>query len=221
MDGPELIDQAPLDDRSARELLGDVLASGEQPTTVIATGPLTNVAQLLAENPSAASRIERIVLMGGSTERGNTTPAAEFNIFVDPEAAAAVFASGIPVQMAGLNLTHQAIAGPEIRARVAAIDNPVAHAVGGWLDFFADTYRDRFGFAGPPIHDACAVAWAALPDVIQSSSAFVAVELDGTWTRGATVVDLDARLGHPPNTEVGMVLDQEPFWDFIVGALAP
>jgi inosine-uridine nucleoside N-ribohydrolase len=220
LDGPELTAQARLDPRSAHELLSAILASDE-PTSVIATGPLTNVARLLTENPSAASRVDQIVLMGGTTERGNTTPAAEFNIFVDPEAAARVFDSGVPVRMAGLNLTHQAIADTEIRTRIAALHNPVADAVGGWLDFFAGAYRRYYDFAGPPIHDACAVAWAALPDLIDSTETFVAVELDGTWTRGATVVDLDGRLGHPPNTEVGMQLAQEPFWDFILDALAP
>jgi inosine-uridine nucleoside N-ribohydrolase len=221
LDGPELTAQAPLDPRSAHELLSEVLIAGDGPTTVIATGPLTNVARLLTESPSAASRVEQIVLMGGTTERGNTTPAAEFNIFVDPEAAATVFESGVPVRMAGLNLTHQAIADPEIRARIAGLHNPVADTVGGWLDFFAGAYRRYFAFAGPPIHDACAVAWAALPDLIDSTETFVAVELDGRWTRGATVVDLDGRLGHPPNTEVGMQLAREPFWDFILGALGP
>lgn len=220
LDGPELTAQAPLDRRSAHEVLSDVLTSSDEPTSVIATGPLTNVARLLRERAAAASRIGQIVLMGGSSERGNVTPAAEFNMFVDPEAAAIVFDSGVPVRMAGLNLTHQAIADAEIRRRVAGLDNAVARAVGGWLDFFSESYRRRYGFSGAPIHDACAVAWAALPDLITSTAAFVAVELDGKWTRGATVVDLDARLGHPPNTEIGMELAREPFWDFIIGALA-
>jgi purine nucleosidase/pyrimidine-specific ribonucleoside hydrolase len=221
LDGVVLTEMAPLDPRGAFELLSDVLAESDEPTTLIPTGPLTNIARLLRDHPSAASRIAEIVLMGGSTDRGNTTPAAEFNIYVDPEAAATVLQSGIPVRMAGLNLTHQAIADAEVRARVAEIHNPVADAVGGWLDFFADTYRDRFGFAGPPIHDACAVAWVALPDVIESQRAFVTVELDGTWTRGETVVDLHDTLGRSPNADVGMRLEREPFWDFIVGALAP
>jgi purine nucleosidase/pyrimidine-specific ribonucleoside hydrolase len=221
MDGTELSAEAPLDPRGAVRLLGEVIAEGEEPTTVIATGPLTNVAQLLRDVPSAPSRIREIVLMGGSTERGNTTPAAEFNIYADPEAAALVFESGLPVRMAGLNLTHQAIADADVRARIDALGNEVSRAVVGWLDFFADTYRERFGFAGPPIHDACAVAWVAEPELVESTSAFVAVELDGTWTRGATVVDLAGRLGRAPNAEVGMRLVCQPFWDFIVGTLAP
>ena len=219
LDGPDLTDEADLDPRSAHELLCDVLTGSEESTTIIATGPLTNVVRLLGETPEAASRVGEIIVMGGSTQRGNVTPAAEFNIFVDPEAAPSVFQSGIPLRMAGLNLTHQAIADTGIRRRVAEVDTVVAQAVGGWLDFFTETYLRRFGFAGPPIHDACAVAWAALPDLIESTPAFVAVELDGTWTRGATVVDLDATLGRAPNAEVGMTLAREPFWDFILDAL--
>jgi purine nucleosidase/pyrimidine-specific ribonucleoside hydrolase len=219
MDGTELTSLAPLDPRGAVDVLSEVLAETDEPTTVIATGPLTNVAQLLRDDPSAPSRIREIVLMGGSTQRGNTTPAAEFNIYADPEAAAVVFESGLPLRMTGLNLTHQAIADTAVRARIEAVQTDVSRAVIGWLDFFADAYRERFGFAGPPIHDACAVAWVALPDVIESTDAFVAVELDGTWTRGATVADLDGRLGRTPNVTIGMRLHREPFWDFIVGSL--
>jgi inosine-uridine nucleoside N-ribohydrolase len=221
MDGVELTALAPLDPRDAFDVLGEVLDDASEPVTVIPTGPLTNIARLLRDNPSAASRIGEIVLMGGSAQRGNTTPLAEFNIYADPEAASLVFGSGIPLRMTGLNLTHQATAGEDVRARVAAIDTDVARAVGSWLDFFAGRYREVFGFEGPPVHDACAVAWVALPEVIDAAEAFVAVELDGTWTRGATVVDLHDTLGRAPNARVGMTLHREPFWEFILGSLAP
>ena len=112
------------------------LEAAAEPVTLVPTGPLTNVAQLLTARPDLHGRIREIVLMGGSTGRGNTTPAAEFNIFVDPEAAAIVFESGLPLTMIGLNLTHQARATPEVLERIRALPGEPARAVEGWMAFF-------------------------------------------------------------------------------------
>ncbi len=201
-----------LDPRPAVELL---VAAG--PSTLVATGPLTNVAALLERAPAA---VAELVWMGGSTGRGNTRPLAEFNAFVDPEAAALVFARGVPVTMAGLNVTHRALATPDVLERIRALGTPVAEVVLGWLRFVADSYRDAFGFAGPPVHDACALALALDPSLGRCVEAFVAVETEGRLTRGATVVDLDGRLGEPPNARVAVELDVERFWDLVIGALA-
>ena len=133
--------------------------------------------------------------MGGSTGRGNTAPYAEYNAWVDPEAAAAVVASGIPFTMVGLNLTHQALATEAVLARLGALGTVLADTAVGWLTFFAGTYHEQFGFAAPPVHDPCAVALVAEPAVVRCVPAFVAIETQGRWTRGATVVDLDGRLG--------------------------
>jgi inosine-uridine nucleoside N-ribohydrolase len=213
LDGADLPEPAvELDPRPAVELLA---ALG--PTTLVATGPLTNVAALLERTPGA---VDEIVWMGGSTGRGNTRPLAEFNAFVDPEAAALVFARGVPITMVGLNLTHRALATPEVLDRIGALGTPVAEIVLGWLGFFADTYRDVFGFAGPPVHDACALALALDPSLVRCVDAFVAVETEGRLTRGATVVDLHGRLGEPPNARVAVDLDVPRFWDLVVDALA-
>jgi inosine-uridine nucleoside N-ribohydrolase len=213
LDGAELPEPAvALDPRPAVELLA---AAG--PATLVATGPLTNVAALLEDAPEA---VGELVWMGGSTGRGNTRPLAEFNAFVDPEAAALVFARGVAVTMVGLNLTHQALATPDVLARLRALGTDVAEVVLGWLGFFADTYRDVFGFAGPPVHDPCALALALDPSLVRCVDAFVAVETEGRLTRGATVVDLHGRLGEPPNARVAVELDVERFWDLVVGALA-
>jgi inosine/uridine nucleosidase len=213
LDGAVLPEPAvALDPRPAVELLA---AAG--PATLVATGPLTNVAELLERAPEA---VDEIVWMGGSTGRGNTRPLAEFNAFVDPEAAALVFARGVPVTMVGLNLTHQALATPDVLERIAALGTPVAKIVLGWLGFFAGTYRDVFGFAGPPVHDPCALALALDPSLVRCVEAFVAVETEGRLTRGATVVDLHGRLGEPPNARVAVDLDVPRFWDLVVGALA-
>jgi purine nucleosidase/pyrimidine-specific ribonucleoside hydrolase len=218
LDGPELPDPTvPLDERGATELIAATLREATEPVTLIATGPLTNVAVALDHVDPAA--IREIVWMGGSTERGNRTPYAEFNAWVDPEAAAAVLNSGVPFTLIGLNLTHQALATDEVTARILALGTPLAETVAGWLTFFGDTYRTLFGFPAPPVHDPCAVALVADPPAIRTAEAFIAIETDGAWTRGATVVDLDARYGEPPNARVALELDVPRFWDLVVDAV--
>jgi purine nucleosidase len=220
LDGYELrTGEAPLDPRTALELMADTLEAAPEPITLVPTGPLTNVAQLLSERPDLHGRIREIVLMGGSTGRGNTTPAAEFNIFVDPEAAAIVFESGVPLTMIGLNLTHQARATPEVLERVRATPGEPARAVEGWMSFFGGRYERVHGEFAPPVHDPCTVAMLIDPSLIRCVDTFVAVETEGRWTRGATVVDLNDRLGQPHNARVAMELDAPRFWDLVIGAL--
>ena len=220
LDGYELhTGEAPLDPRPALELMAATLEAAPEPLTLVPTGPLTNVAQLLAARPDLHRRIGEIVLMGGSTERGNVTPAAEFNIFVDPEAAAAVFESGLPVTMIGLNLTHQARATAEVLERVRAVPGEPARAVEGWMAFFGSTYERVHGEFAPPVHDPCTVALLIDPSLMRCADAFVAVETEGRWTRGMTVVDLHGRLGRPPNARVALELDAPRFWDLVLGAL--
>jgi purine nucleosidase/pyrimidine-specific ribonucleoside hydrolase len=213
LDGADLPDPTvAVDPRGAVELMAD---SG--PATVIATGPLTNVAELLERAPET---VNEIVWMGGSTERGNSQPLAEFNALVDPEAAEIVFTSGVPLTMVGLNLTHQALATDDVIDRLRAIGSAASEAAIGWLGFFADTYRALYGFQGPPVHDPCALALVIDPSVVRCVDAFVAIETEGRWTRGATVVDLHGRLGRGPNARVAMELDRDRFWDLVLGAIA-
>jgi purine nucleosidase/pyrimidine-specific ribonucleoside hydrolase len=212
LDGAELPEPAmALDERGALDLM-----AAHGPATVVATGPLTNVAALLERAPETVSEI---VWMGGSTDRGNTRPYAEFNAFVDPEAAEIVFASGVALTMIGLNLTHQAQATPPVMDRLRAMGTPAADATVGWLSFFAETYHAVFGFDGPPVHDPCAVALVIDPSLIRCVDAFVSIETEGQWTRGATVVDLHGTLGRPPNARVAMDLDAPRFWDLVLGAI--
>jgi inosine-uridine nucleoside N-ribohydrolase len=220
LDGYELrTGEAPLDPRSALELMTATLEAAPEPLTLVPTGPLTNVAQLLSGRPDLHERIREIVLMGGSTGRGNTTPAAEFNVFVDPEAAAIVFESGLPVTMIGLNLTHQARATREVLERVRALPGEPARAVEGWMSFFGAAYERVHGEFAPPVHDPCTVALLIDPTLMRCVDTFVAVETEGRWTRGATVVDLNGRLGRPANARVAMELDAPRFWDLVLGAL--
>ena len=220
LDGPELPEpDIALDPRPADRLIADVARESEEPVTLIALGPLTNVAIALDRRPELTARLREIVLMGGSTDRGNRAPYAEFNIWVDPEAAERVFASDVPVTMVGLNLTHQALATPDVIARVHGLGTGIGDVVAGWMTYFGSTYEDIWGLPGPPVHDACAVALAIEPDLVRSVETFVAIETEGRWTRGATVVDLHGRLGLPPNARVALELDAARFWDLVLGAL--
>ncbi|MFE2555503.1 nucleoside hydrolase [Streptomyces sp. NPDC059352] len=209
----------PQDPRDALTLLHSTLTTHPAPVTLVPTGPLTNIATLLLAYPRLTARIERIVLMGGSVERGNTTPAAEFNILCDPEAADIVFGCGVPVTMFGLNATHQVRATPAVVARLAALGTPLSRLCVELLTYFASTYREVYGFEAPPLHDPLTVAHLIDPSLVSLVRAAVRVELAGTWTRGATVVDLDGVTGLTPNAEVGMEVDADGFWDLIVEAV--
>ena len=154
--------------------------------------------------------------MGGAYTRGNVTPAAEFNIFVDPEAADAVFKAGWPITMIGLDLTHQALATPAVVRRIAAIGTPTAIFARDILRFFATSYQAVEGFSAPPVHDPCAVARIIDPAVMSTRPAWVDIELAGTYTLGMTVTDFRAAA---PNADVATDLDADRFWDLVVSAL--
>jgi len=219
LDGPAFTGEpsVPESPYSAHELLVDVLRS--RPATIVATGALTNVARLLAEEPSLARNITEIVWMGGSTDRGNIAPLAEANACVDPEAADLVVRSGVPFTMCGLNVTHQALVTDDVLARLERIGTPLARVCGEWMTFFASTYRDLFGFEAPPLHDPVAVARVIDPAIVHCVEANLVIETKGEWTAGATVVDLDGYTGRPPNARIAVTLDREPFWNRVVTAI--
>ncbi|WP_324653246.1 nucleoside hydrolase [Georgenia sp. H159] len=221
LDGPVLpAPEVPLDPRPAAQLIVEtVMAHDPGTVTLVPTGPLTNIALALALEPRLAERVRRVSLMGGSYTRGNRTPAAEFNIMADPEAAAAVFAASWPVTMVGLDLTHQALADDAFRSRVRTLGTPLATFVEDLLGFFSAAYARR-GFAAPAVHDLCAVAAVLEPEVMTYRDAFVAIELAGTWTTGMTVTDFDGLLDRPANTRVAVALDRDRLWDLTVAAIA-
>ncbi|MEU6707311.1 nucleoside hydrolase [Streptomyces wuyuanensis] len=203
----------------AVDLMYRLLTRHPEPVTLVPTAPLTNIALLLTRYPDAAAHIREIVLMGGSTERGNRTPAAEFNMYVDPEAADVVFRSGLPVTMCGLNVSHQALVTPDVLARLEALGTDLGRVCAELMTFFAATYRRLWGFPAPPLHDPVAVARVIDPEIVDCVDASVAVELRGEYTRGATVVDLHRYLDRPVNARVAVRLDQERFWDRVVAAV--
>jgi len=219
LDGPEIPDPSfEPNERSAIELIADTLKETPEPVTLIPTGPLTNVAAFLREHPELKSRIARISLMGGSIGLGNTTPAAEFNVYVDPEAAREVFESGLPIIMSGLDVTHQADIGPAEREALRSLGR-VGEVITELLEFFATTYERTFGFDAPPLHDPVAVAAVMEPSLLQTRPMRVDVECESELTRGETVCDFYGITGKPPNAEVGVALDREGFFDLLYRTL--
>lgn len=220
LDGPAFGEPTvALDGRHAIELMHDVISHSDQPVTLVGVGPLTNIATFLRRFPDDRDGIDRIEVMGGSTERGNTAPYAEFNVVVDPEAAHEVLNSGIPTTWHGLNVTHQATATDDVLARIASLETPLAHICVDLLTFFGDTYRELFGFESPPVHDPVAVAHLIDPTTVRCRTVPMRVELVGAQTRGATVIDLAGRTTWVPNAVVGLELDHDRFWDLMIAAI--
>ncbi|MBL0532433.1 pyrimidine-specific ribonucleoside hydrolase RihA [Aeromonas dhakensis] len=205
---------------TALELMASCLRESPEPVTLVPTGPLTNIALLLAAHPELKQKIARVVLMGGAAGAGNWTPAAEFNIYVDPEAADMVFKSGLPITMCGLDVTHEAQVMDEDIERVRGITNPVAQCVAGLLDFFMIYHRDpKWGFAGAPLHDPCTIVWLLAPALFHGVECRVDIETGGTHTSGMTVVDRYGLTGKPANALVLLGLDRAGFIDLLVTRL--
>jgi len=221
LDGPELPEpvSGPVAE-SALELQTRILETADTPVTIVATGPMTNIGRLLAERPALGEQVKEVIFMGGSTGRGNHTPTAEFNTYADPEALDVVLTSGVGVRMVGLNLTHQALATRDVVERMLAMEHRVGQVCAAWMGFFGDSYQRLWEFDAPPVHDPCTVASLIDPGLIEWREAFVAVELEGRWTRGTTVVDLYRRYpDQQPNASVAMRLDAPAYWDLVLDSL--
>jgi inosine-uridine nucleoside N-ribohydrolase len=201
-----------LDPRSATDLIADTLLAADEPVAIIATGPITNIAVLITDRPDVTDRIREIVWMGGSTDRGNVTPYAEFNAWVDPQALAIVVGSRIRFTMVGLNVTHRALVTTAVRERLAAVGNRTAAFGDELLDFFCRTNDEVFGMPDGPLHDPVAVAVLADPDAVELVHTRLDIELAGTETMGATSVDLGNMLRREPNVWVATGLDVDRFW---------
>ena len=214
LDGPVLPEPSALPTTTdAVEFIADTLAGAAEPVTIVATGPLTNVARYLAARGTQG--IAQIVLMGGAIAEGNFTPAAEFNIWCDPEAAAVVFDCGLDVTMIGLDVTHQALLGPEVEERLRDAGR-VGSFVADLNVFFTRYHRETYGWNGAPIHDAVAVAHLIRPGLVETRHRNVSVELASELCRGRTVVDLWRRTDRVPNANVGVGIDVDCFFDLLV-----
>ena len=229
----------PVEEIGAVQWIVDTLMREEPGTvTLVPTGPLTNIALAARLEPRIVSRVREVVLMGGAYGAGNFSPSAEFNIAVDPEAAAIVFGEDWPVVMVGLDLTHQALATPAVQERFRDLGTPSGDFLAALVDAFRSNYKNAQGFDNPPVHDPCAVAYVIDPTVVETVSVPVSVELAGTLTRGRTVADLRAfgaalASGVPGGgaapeasaadaactTSVATRLDVDRFWDLVVDAV--
>ena len=215
LDGPPLpepvMELCPL---SSVELMAKTLRESEEKITIVATGPLTNVASLLLAYPELKGKIEAISFMGGGIRFGNWTPAAEFNILVDPEAAKIVTESGLPLIMSGLDVTEQALMLPADFDRIRSLGGQISQIVADWLEFFYGFHKN-LGYEGAPMHDPCAVASLIRPDLFETQELCVEVETCGEYCRGTTV-------GHsrkPANVRVNMGIRREAFADLLVEAV--
>jgi purine nucleosidase/pyrimidine-specific ribonucleoside hydrolase len=207
----------------AVDFLAERLRTAGRPVTLVAVGPLTNVALLLARHPGVAAHIEAVVLMGGAIAEGNVTPAAEFNIWADPEAAYRVFDSGLDLTMVGLDVTHRALLTDAHAARLREA-GPTGALVADLHAFYSRFHRAVYGFEGAPVHDAMALAHVIRPGILETLHRHVAVDCGSELCRGRTVVDLWQRTGAAPNVHVAVDVDAEAFLGLFVerlGALEP
>lgn len=221
LDGPTLPTPAiELDPRHAVDFIIDTVLAAEPGTiTLVPTGALTNIALAVRKEPRIASLVKEVVLMGGGVHVGNWSAVAEFNIVIDPEAAHIVFNESWPLTMVGLDLTHQAIATPEVADAIAAVGTGPARFVGELLEFFGRAYRDEQGFDYPPVHDPCAVAYVIDPTIMTTTRVPLDVELTGTLTLGMTVADFRTPAPIDCTTRVATDLDAPRFWNLVVDAL--
>jgi inosine-uridine nucleoside N-ribohydrolase len=185
---------------------------------LVPVGPLTNIGLLLAKHPGIEQRIGRIVLMGGAIAEGNVTPAAEFNIWADPEAAHRVFTSGVDVTMVGLDVTHKALLKPD-KVKELREGSRVGTLVGELYDFYHGHHERMYGWEGSPVHDALAVAHVVRDDFLTTAHRYVQVDIGPEPGRGRTYVDLWQRTGKEPNAHVGADVDGPAFIDVLVDRL--
>jgi inosine-uridine nucleoside N-ribohydrolase len=203
----------------AKDFLAAQTAASDQPVTLVALGPLTNVALLLEAHPEAAAKVEHIVLMGGAIHEGNQTASAEFNIWIDPEAAARVFESGLDVTMVGLDVTNKAVLSSADADSLRGA-GPVAEAAADMVDFYLGFYNEAYDHGGAPIHDAVALAHIFRPDLLTMEERHVEVDTSDGICRGRTVVDIRRQRVLPePNAHVPVDIDVDGFRKLLVGRL--
>ncbi len=214
---PPAVDVVP---EHAVDLIVRLVSQSAEPITLVPVGPLTNIALAFLRAPEITKNISRIVLMGGAVDLGNVTPSAEFNIYVDPEAAQIVFGAGVPITMVGLDVTRRARLHADERERIRGFGTEVGTMIGALMDFYTSTEARRDPSEGPPIHDALAVAAVIRPDLLETKHVNVVVETAGVYTAGRTVCDMRGTTGRPANADVALGVDRAGFMTMLVDRLA-
>lgn len=211
-------------DRTAIQAMVDVLMNAEEPITIVATGPLTNVAALLFAHPEVKPFIKQISWMGGAAVGGNMSTVAEFNAYVDPHAVELVFRSGVPIIMSGLDVTHKAYITRDEMTRLRNLGTPFAEKVADMMNFYTFT-QSQTPFNPPGfeeqirVHDVCAIACLVEPELFKGDDYFVEVELNGSLTQGATLVDFTKKTGKEPNVHVLHTVNREGFIEMFFDAV--
>ena len=218
LDGPSL-PEADFTEEAipAMELLRKTILESPKPITLIPTGPLTNIGLLFTVYPEVKQNIERISLMGGGIETGNWTSAAEFNIFVDPEAADIVFRSGLPIIMSGLDLTHKALFFQNEIDELRSFGGKIPVLVAELMDFYSQYHKNQ-GLEGTPLHDPCAVAYIIKPEIFVTQPFHITIECQGKYSSGMTLADRRPWSNAQPNVTACLDLDRKEFIKLIFQA---
>ncbi|WP_269914752.1 nucleoside hydrolase [Acinetobacter sp. HY1485] len=223
LDGIELPEPTmPLQEQHSVDFLIETFRNAPEKTITLCTlGPMTNVAQALIKAPDIASRIKNIVLMGGGFfEGGNITPSAEFNMYVDPDAAKIVFGAGIDLTAIPLDVTHTALTSPEWVAGLRAFNNKVGEAVAAWTDFFERYDMEKYGSEGAPLHDPCVIGYVVKPELFTGRHINVEIETQSELTEGATVADWWKVTNRPANAYFMNTIDRDAFFDLLTERLS-
>jgi purine nucleosidase len=223
LDGIDLpAPQLALQDQHAVDFIIETLRREPAGTvTLVPIGPLTNIAMAFRKAPEIVARVRQVVLMGGAYfEVGNITPAAEFNIYVDPEAARLVFGSGVRLVVLPLDATHQAITSRDWVEAMRALPGRCGPAIASWTDFFERYDKEKYGNEGAPLHDPCAIAWLIRPDLFNGREINVEIETQGEFTTGMTVADWWRVSGRPANALFIRDLDRDGLFALLRERLA-
>ena len=216
LDGPKFEElKIKAEDKHAVNFIIDTLMNSDEKVTLVPTGPLTNIGMAIRFEPRIIEKINRIVLMGGSYQLGNMTPAAEFNIFADPDAAHIVFSSGVKIVMMGLDLTRQASATKEVVEKIKSLNNKASKLFVDLMEFFAASQKNVFGWSAPPVHDPTTIAYIIDPECIEVKPMFCEIELWSERSYGRTLCDYFGILKKEPNVDVAVKLDFDRFWNLI------
>ena len=216
LDGPKFEElKIKAEDKHAVNFIIDTLMNSDEKVTLVPTGPLTNIGMAIRFEPRIIEKINRIVLMGGSYQLGNMTPAAEFNILADPDAAHIVFSSGVKIVMMGLDLTRQASATKEVVEKIKSLNNKASTLSPDSMPFFAASQKNVYGWSAPPVHDPTTIAYIIDPECIEVKPMFCEIELWSERSYGRTLCDYFGILKKEPNVDVAVKLDFDKFWNLV------